>query len=62
MSKMKRVGVTAALLTVTLIAVIAVTGVVAQAATKFPSKTIKFIVPVRPGGGMDTYPVPLERG
>jgi len=55
MSEMKRVGVKAAFLVVTLIAVIAVTGVVAQETTKFPNKTITFIVPVRPGGGMDTY-------
>lgn len=53
MLKIKKVGFKAAFLVVTLIAVIAVNGMAAQQTTKFPSRTIRFIVPVRPGGGMD---------
>ncbi len=54
MQEIKRLGLKAAFV-VTLIAAMAVTGLAAEETTKFPTKPITFIVPVRPGGGIDTY-------
>jgi len=55
MSKIKKIVSTTVFLFMVLTVALAAEGWTSQEVGKFPSKYITFIIPVRPGGGMDMY-------